>query len=150
MNASSEILISIYPEYADAIFRGEKTVELRRRIPGLRSGTKMWIYSTKPVGAILGFAIVADVSKGPPGLMWQIFGERAAVGREKFDNYFSNADVATCITLTGVNEGNPLSADDFKIIRSRFHPPQVFTHLSDEESAYLTRMIFPEASQIAS
>lgn len=150
MTATSEILISIYPEYANAIFRGEKTVELRRRIPGLRSGTKMWIYATKPVGAILGFAFVADVSKGPPGIMWKIFGDRAAVGRETFDSYFSDADVATCITLTGVNEGNPLTADGFKTVRSRFHPPQLFTRLSDEESAYLTRMIFPQDSEIAS
>ena len=150
MTATGEILISIYPEYAKAIFRGEKTVELRRRIPGLRSGTKMWIYATKPVGAILGFATVADVTKGPPGIMWKIFGDRAAVGREKFDSYFSDTDIATCITLTGVNEGSPLSAECFKTVRSRFHPPQLFTRLSGEESAYLTRMIFPRGLQIAS
>jgi predicted transcriptional regulator len=141
---TNEVLISIYPEYAEAIFRGDKTVELRRRIPGIKSGTKMWIYATKPVGAILGYAIVGDVSKGPPKKMWEIFGDNTAIKREKFDNYFSNSSVAVCITLTGINEGNPLSADRFKTVRSQFHPPQLFTRLSMEESAFLSKAIFPD------
>lgn len=150
MRSADEILISIYPEYADAIFRGDKTVELRKRIPGLRSGTKMWIYATKPVGAILGYAIAGNVSKGPPSIMWEIFGNSTAVCREKFDSYFSDSNVAVCITLTGVSEGTPLSADGFKNIRSRFHPPQLFTRLSDEESAFLSEKLFPQDLGIAS
>ncbi|WP_192796889.1 ASCH domain-containing protein [Qipengyuania flava] len=144
MTSVGEVLISIYPEYAAAIFRGEKTVELRRRIPGLKSGTKMWIYATRPVGAILGYAFVGDVSKGPPNIMWEIFGDRAAVGREKFDSYFSEADVAVCITLTGISEGRPLSADGFKTVRSGFHPPQLFTRLSEKESNFLSQNVFPQ------
>ncbi|RXZ66586.1 ASCH domain-containing protein [Pelagerythrobacter rhizovicinus] len=138
-----DVLISIYPEFAEAILRGEKTVELRRRIPGLRSGMRMWIYATKPVGAILGYAMVGGVSKGPPEKMWKIFGDSTGIEREHFDSYFLDSSVAVCITLTGVREGVPLPSHEFKRVRPSFHPPQLFTRISDAEAEYLDKMLFP-------
>ena len=103
----------------------------------------MWIYATKPVGAILGYVVVAGVSKGPPATMWKIFGDSAKVGREHFDNYFHEAKVAVCISLRGAREGEALLAEHFKTVRPKFHPPQLFTRLSEYEASYLQNMIFP-------
>ena len=58
MPDATDAIISIHPDYADAIFAGKKTIELRRRIPEVPSGTRLWIYATRPTGAIIGFVTI--------------------------------------------------------------------------------------------
>jgi predicted transcriptional regulator len=53
---ASDALISIRPGYANAILDGTKTIELRRRVPELVSGTRLWIYATRPTAAVVGVA----------------------------------------------------------------------------------------------
>lgn len=148
MSEQEQVLISIYPEFADAILRGDKTVELRRRVHGLKSGTKMWIYATKPVGAIVGYALIGGISKGPPETMWRIFGESAAVEKEHYNAYFADASMATCITLTGATRGEPLLAEHFRKARPKFHPPQVYTRISSFEAKFLSNYLFPSCSVV--
>jgi predicted transcriptional regulator len=51
----NDILISIQPEYAEQIMGGCKTVELRRRfVEAVDQDTRLFIYSSNPVGAIIG------------------------------------------------------------------------------------------------
>src|SRR4051794_32919901 len=45
----TDAIISIHPSYADAILAGEKTIELRRRIPNISQGARLWIYATRPI-----------------------------------------------------------------------------------------------------
>jgi len=144
MNQAQNVLMSIYPQFADAILEGDKTVELRRRIAGLKSGSKIWIYATKPVGAILGCVSVADISIGPPEKMWAIFGQASAVDEAKFFSYFSGAPSATCISLINAQRGRPMPAAEFREARPRFHPPQVFLRITDEEAKFLASSMFPE------
>ncbi|MDE0040937.1 MAG: ASCH domain-containing protein, partial [Candidatus Poribacteria bacterium] len=66
-----DALISIRPNFAEAILAGKKTVEIRRRIPALQVGTRLWIYATRPLGAIIGTAIVAKIIEGTPTELWK-------------------------------------------------------------------------------
>ena len=49
MVTADGVLMSIRPQYAEAILSGEKTVELRRRRPSFSAGTTVLIYSSAPL-----------------------------------------------------------------------------------------------------
>jgi len=53
-----DIILSIKPIYADAIFRGDKFYEFRRKIWNLNNfnvkNDKIFVYSTAPVSKIIG------------------------------------------------------------------------------------------------
>ena len=72
----TDVLMSIRPIYAEAIFDGIKTVELRRRRPSFVDGTRVLVYSSSPHQKLLGtFRLVAY---WPMNLV--SFGRRSASG----------------------------------------------------------------------
>ena len=81
------ILISIHPEYAEKILTGEKTYELRRRLP-LEKPDRMVIYATAPVSAVIGTAEVSDMIDLPLTELWKRVGKSAFVTLDEFHEYF--------------------------------------------------------------
>jgi hypothetical protein len=71
MPDAADAIISIHPGYADAILAGTKTIELRRRVPKLTTGSQLWIYATRPTGAVIGVVTVQDVTKAHPMTIWK-------------------------------------------------------------------------------
>lgn len=143
---SESALISIKPVYADAIFSGAKTVELRRRIPSLAIGTRLWIYATLPRGMLMGSAIVSHIFRGTPDEIWASCHREAGVDRGTFDSYFEGAKKAHGIELTDVVKGDPVAFSRLKEIRENFHPPQVLMRLSEDEADrldYEAKVSFP-------
>ena len=136
---SESALISIKPVYADAIFSGQKTVELRRRIPSLPLGTRLWVYATLPRGMVMGTAIVSAILRGTPSEIWAACGGQAGVDKETFDSYFDGAPEALGIALSDVVERGPIAFSRLKEIKQNFHPPQVLMRLSKEDSDRLDR-----------
>ena len=55
------LLISIKPKYAEQIFNGEKTVELRRVKTRLTTGDLVLVYVTSPKQALIGYFKVEKV-----------------------------------------------------------------------------------------
>lgn len=131
---TSEALISIKPQFAEAILSGSKTVELRRRIPTLSLNTRLWIYATRPVAAVVGSAIVDRIERGCPEKMWASYGQRTDVTYEDFQHYFGGSTEAVCLFLVNIERRAPVSIEELKRIRTGFHPPQVMNKLSAEEA----------------
>ena len=126
-----ETLISLKPKHAAHIFEGEKTVELRKRRPNIKPGTRIWIYATSPTAAIKGYASLVQIQTGSPSLIWKTLGSRTGVSKDEFDLYFEACDVAHALVLTDVMEMK--QALPLKRIRElviNFHPPQFFCHLN--------------------
>lgn len=132
-----EVIISIKPYYAEEILAGRKTIELRRRIPNISKGSRLWIYATMPVGSIIGFATVKNIMKGSPAYIWQESFEQTLVGRDHFDAYFQGAGEAVGLVLMDIKRCVPASIEKIKLIRENFHPPQVMLKLSDLEAVSL-------------
>ena len=65
------IIISIHPNYAEDILIGEKTVELRRRAPRIKEQTKLWIYATRPICAIVGSVVLESNVTKTPDQLWK-------------------------------------------------------------------------------
>jgi predicted transcriptional regulator len=55
MVANNDLLMSFHEEFAEAILRKDKTVEVRRRPPRVLSGTTVWMYATSPCRAVIGW-----------------------------------------------------------------------------------------------
>lgn len=133
----SNAIISIRPRFADAILAGEKTVELRRRIPALELGTRLWIYSTMPVGAVVGTTTVCSILREHPDDLWAKVRDFAGLQRPEFDEYFEGAPQAVAIFLTEPQRVQSVSIEQLREIRTGFHPPQVLMRVSQDEARAL-------------
>ncbi len=141
-----DAIISIRPRFVEAIFSGTKTVELRRRIPAIEAGARLWIYSTMPVGALVGSADVSAIATGTPDDIWDLHQENVGVCRAQFEAYYQKTHVAYGLTLTNVRNGRPIKIDTLRAIRPRFHPPQVMSYISKAEVDAFHHHLFGDAN----
>ena len=140
MPDSADAIISIHPTYADAILAGKKTIELRRRIPELSSGTRLWIYATLPTGAVVGFVTIQDIARAHPTTIWKKHRNGTGVDYASFRAYFNGAKEAVAILLSAGRRVGPITIDQLREIRERFHPPQVLTRLTASEAQALRNL----------
>ena len=138
MASIEDALISIRPNFAKAILAGKKTVEIRRRIPALEVGTRLWIYATQPLGAIVGTAIVERVIESTPTELWETCMDQIALRQCEYDEYFEGTDRALGIFLSKITKGNPIGIEQLRKIREGFHPPRVLLRLSRQETNSLS------------
>jgi predicted transcriptional regulator len=131
MTDHDEILISLKPKHATHIFEGRKTVELRKRRPNIKSGTRIWIYATSPIAAIRGYANLAQIQTGPPSIIWKTLGSQTGISKDEFDDYFDACQVAHALVLTDVMEmKKALPLKRIRELLINFQPPQFFCHLN--------------------
>ena len=135
-----EALISIKPGFAEAILDGRKTVELRRRIPPVQIGARLWIYATRPVASIVGIATIDTIFRGTPQAVWETYSDRIAINRHDFDQYFEGAREAIGIRLSFIQRVHPISIERLRLWKEGFHPPQVLSRLTPAEAKGLLEM----------
>lgn len=136
-----EAIISIHPEFAEAILRGEKTVELRRRIPNTPVGTRLWIYATRPRAAVVGTAIIEKILRLPPLTIWNTYESQLCISRGAYNSYFKGSNEAIAIFLKEVSRHRPIFIDELREMKNGFHPPQVLARISEAESSHLSQLI---------
>jgi predicted transcriptional regulator len=137
---AGDAIISIRPTYVEAILAGEKTIELRRRIPEVSPGTRLWIYATRPTSAVVGVATIRYVAKAHPTTIWKKHRNGAGVDQASFKAYFNGAEVAVAILLSAVRRVGPITIDQLQTIRDSFHPPQVLIRLTASEARALQNL----------
>jgi len=137
---SGSIVISVHKQYADAILNGSKTVELRRRFPEIRLDTKVWVYATKPVGAVIGVAVLRGVERATPAVIWEKYADRAGIDAASYDKYFEGVDRAVALTLSDARAVRPITLDQLRDIRMNFHPPQIVAALTVDEDHLLRKI----------
>jgi predicted transcriptional regulator len=130
VNDCNEILISIRSEYVAKILAGEKTVELRRRQLKVLPGTRMWIYSKGPQGAVKACAVIKDVVRAGPDRLWRRFQSEVGVTYGEFQSYFGTSEDGCALILDDVialRKQITLCAMREKV--PSFHPPQFYAKL---------------------
>jgi predicted transcriptional regulator len=126
-----EILISVRSEYVAKILKGEKTVELRRRNLKVAPGTRVWIYSKAPNGAVKAHAEITAVVTGEPNHLWRKFRSRVGVSRQEFRAYFGALDEGCALILGNVvGLKKQISLGTMRKKVTSFHPPQFYTKLN--------------------
>jgi len=129
------ILLSIKPFYLDKILNGIKIIELRKRLGiAFQPNTKIYLYASSPVKAIVGTVSLRAVAKVPldeaTNQKNDIF-NKACISQSDFNDYFLNSDFCYFLHLESVKRASlPVS---LKTLRSMgVTPPQSFCYLSPE------------------
>lgn len=121
-------LMSIHPEYADAIVAGTKKVEFRKR-PIAGDVTHVLVYATAPVSAVVGAFTVTGQDTHEPRKLWRLFKKVAGISKSGFFAYYAEREHGTGIRVGEVLVPEaPLSLqDDLGVAR----PPQSYQYLAD-------------------
>lgn len=125
------VLLSIKPEFVEAIFAGDKTYEYRKSVfkePGVRT---VVVYATRPVAKIVGEFEVGEVLSGAPEEVWQRTHCQGGISREFFDDYFKDRKRAFAIAIIGATlYDEPI---DPEALFSPFSAPQSYKYLHATE-----------------
>lgn len=120
------VLLSVHPQYANAIMDGRKRVEFRKKFPegvGL-----VVVYATKPVGKVVGWFTVQEIVEAPPASLWRQFSETGCIERGDFFDYFKGREVGLGVTVREVERLEAPVA--LKRLLPSGVPPQSFQYLA--------------------
>jgi predicted transcriptional regulator len=125
------LLLSIKPQFADAILDGTKTIELRRTRPRIEVPTEALIYASSPACALVGSCHVVEVVEHTPGQLWRRYGSRAGVNLAQFKSYFDGVTVAFGLMLAEPKRfGDEIPLPSIRQAWTGFQPPQSFRYLA--------------------
>lgn len=119
------ILLSIHPQFANAIIDESKKFEFRKT-KCRKHVDRILIYATAPTGMIIGEVEVVDVLVGEPESIWEQTHRKAGITRKSFDEYYRGKDSAVAYKLGTVkrySRPRPLSSVGVK------SAPQSFIYL---------------------
>lgn len=119
-------LMSIKPEFAFAILRGEKLVEFRKR-PLADDVRFVLIYATLPVQAIVGAFTVIGQEVASPEALWDVFGEIGGIEAADFHDYYQSHSQGIGIKVgTVARTSERLGLEETTGVRV---PPQSFQYI---------------------
>jgi predicted transcriptional regulator len=134
-NTAQPLLISLKPDYADLVFRGLKTAELRRRLSEHIVDRDVFVYVSSPIKELRGGFRVGQVWSGSPEQIWATVSRLAGVSREVFDNYYYGTNVAFAIEILDVWQyANPRSLDNLRSQFPGFVVPQSYRYVKANEA----------------
>jgi predicted transcriptional regulator len=123
-----KVLLSIKPEFAEKILRGEKHFEFRKAIPKAPGVKTAVIYATKPVGKVVGEFDIDGFISTSPGKLWARTKEFAGITKQLFNEYFEGRDLAHAIKVKGARRyQEPL---ELPSVLASGVAPQSFCYLS--------------------
>lgn len=123
-------LLSIKPEYAMAIERGEKLIEFRKR-PVAHSVTKVYVYASFPVKKIIGSFDVKGIKCDTVQQLWERYSHIGCIAKNKYDEYFAGKQKAYGILVGSYEKMIPYK--DPKEFDNKFRAPQSFLYLDNVE-----------------
>jgi predicted transcriptional regulator len=121
-------ILSIKPQYADAIFSGLKKVEFRK-FTFKKDVEKVFVYSTSPVKKIIGYFTFNTIVENSPQILWEQFGRIGFIGEDEFFKYFENKNTGFSICIESTHKFSE-SIDPYKEFKN-FIPPQSFCYATD-------------------
>jgi len=133
-------LMSIHPEFAEAILSGRKTVEFRKRPIG-DDVTHVIVYATAPTAAVVGAFTVAGQATDDPRNLWQTYADVAGISQDRFFAYFAGRPTGTGIHVGRVFiSRSPLRlSDGLGLAR----PPQSYQYVEAEAARMVLSSMRP-------
>jgi predicted transcriptional regulator len=124
-----KVLLSIKPEFVEQIFNGKKKFEYRKVIFNDNEVNTIIVYSTMPVGKIVGEFKIKRVHKDCPKLLWDKTKEHSGIQKEFYNQYFDGRESGFAIEIDYVIQYEiPL---DPKELFDKFIAPQSFSYLKE-------------------
>ena len=127
---SEFLVLSVRPNFAEAIVNGHKTIDIRRQRPNVQPGTLGLVYSSSPVQAVIGLFRVDEICSRPTEELWALSQNRAYMSRQDFDSYFAGTDFGHAIVVScGQRLPKPLKLSQLRDIWPGCRPPRSFGYL---------------------
>ncbi|MCY4305133.1 MAG: hypothetical protein OXC62_10225 [Aestuariivita sp.] len=137
------LILSVKPIYADAILNKQKTVELRKQFANNTSNeTRIYIYSTSPIKAIVGFTYIQQLWTLSIKDIWNKFEEKAFISKEQFDKYFLGKSYGTALVLGNVKTFSKVIPLEILRKKFAFTPPQSFQYTKKPLCKLLQKLPF--------
>ena len=83
------IILSIKPNFAEAILNGSKRFEFRK-VECKRSIDRIVIYATSPLSKVIGEVDVIETLVDAPDALWLLSEDYAGIDRDSFERYFGD------------------------------------------------------------
>ncbi len=94
-------LYPIKPVYTEKILSGEKTYELRKRLPNPKTKYVV-IYATYPTGKVVGYGEVKKFHKNTVEEIWELVSSNAGIDKDSYKKYFGDATQACAIEFSRI------------------------------------------------
>ena len=121
------VLLSINPQHVENIFSGIKRFEFRRKVFARNDVQTVLIYSTRPVGKLVGEFDIAEIVEGTPDQVWDVAHAMAGISRCFYDSYFGKREVAFALRIGDVRiYDEPIDPMD---VIDNFTPPQSYMYV---------------------
>lgn len=121
-----KVLLSIKPEYANKIFSGDKKFEFRRRVFKNLEVHTVVVYSTMPVGRIIGEFSIKHIHQDSSESIWDKTKRFSGIDEIFFNEYYDGRNLAFAIEVDNLmlykESINP------KEKYENFTPPQSFIY----------------------
>lgn len=127
-------LMSIHPEFCDAILDGRKQVEFRKRRLA-DDVSHVVIYATAPVSLLVGSFRVAAQQTSTPEDLWRRFHRVGGIDSSGFFSYYSGKREATAIEVADVYGFTTPKSLPAALGIDR--PPQSYQYIAERAQALL-------------
>lgn len=123
----TSVLLSIKPEFANAILEGRKLFEYRRSL--FRQPVKrVVLYASSPVQRVIGEFSVKQVLEMRLDDLWKVTRVAGGISKAYFDEYFTGKKSGHAIQVGSVRRYR--EPKDLKAYLNIAHPPQSFCYIS--------------------
>lgn len=121
-------LLSIKPVFAEKIYSGQKTFELRKSAPNLTS-PRIFLFETDSISKISGLILASRIIKDTPENIWKLVGTHGT-SRERFFSYFAGRNQAIAIKIErALKLSSPLDMGQITELEKKFVVPQSYQYL---------------------
>jgi predicted transcriptional regulator len=145
MKTNHAFLISIRPRFAEMIFAGSKTVELRRVCPKVSAGDLALVYVSSPAMELRGSFEVGKILTGSPKQIWKKVVKKSGVTRAEFFAYFKGKKQAHALVIKRAWKLDaPICLTTLRRRKGGFRPPQNFHYLNRNEASLLASLVISQ------
>ena len=133
------VILSIKPEFCNAILQGEKFYEFRKRIFKIQDEIDyVFVYSTSPIQKIVAAFTIDSILCDSPEKLWKKCKDGAGISRDLFFSYFGSNPEGYAIKIDEIIRFEPIDPKHFV---PDFNPPQSFCYTDDA----LQNLIVPQS-----
>lgn len=128
------LFVSIKPEFAEKILSKEKSIELRKVRPHVKTGDYVIIYASAPTMGVVGIARVKQIIEVSPQEMWEQYSQVLGIDKHRYDEYYAGMARAIGIELDSVRAlSSPITLNELRAVDAFFHPPQIYRYVTSEQ-----------------
>lgn len=121
-----KVLLSIKPEYAEKIFKGNKLFEYRRMVFKDSRVSTVVVYASHPIQRVIGEFKIDSILRDEPKLLWEKTGYSGGISEDKFFKYFA-----------GKTHGYAIKIKETKEYDRAFPLEEIMVHFAPQSYVYL-------------